>query len=100
MPIEEAETVIVSVTNRGPVISPELVERCSSRFNRMARGAAAGTSARPLHRARIVRPWRTIEVRSADEVSTFAVTLRGPLYLHDRLLNGHSFVIPYFLSLS
>jgi PAS domain S-box-containing protein len=75
----EAETVIMSVTNRGPVIPRELVERLFEPFQQGTDGASSGRGKLGLG-LYIVREIArahggTIDVRSADEVTTFAVTL-------------------------
>ena len=75
----EAETVILSVTNRGPVIPPELVDRLFEPFQQGIDGASSGRGKLGLG-LYIVREIArahggTIDVRSADEVTTFAVTL-------------------------
>jgi len=70
----EGEAVLLSVSNRGPVIPPELVHRLFEPFQQGTDGR--GTLGLGLFIVReIVRAHGgTIEVRSSDDLTTFAVT--------------------------
>ncbi|MCU1278538.1 MAG: multi-sensor signal transduction histidine kinase [bacterium] len=76
---EEGEDVLLSVSNRGPVIPPELVDRLFEPFQQGMdsggngrRGLGLGLFiVREIVRAHGV----TIDVRSAGDLTTFAVTL-------------------------
>jgi PAS domain S-box-containing protein len=74
----QGEAVLLSVSNRGPVIPPELVDRL---FEPFQQGTDSGTQRRGLGLGlfivrEIVRAHGgTIDVRSADDLTTFAVTL-------------------------
>jgi PAS domain S-box-containing protein len=75
---EDGEAVLLSVSNRGPVISPETVDRLFEPFHQ---GADSGDGRRGLGLGlfivrEIVRAHGgTIDVRSFDDLTTFAVTL-------------------------
>jgi PAS domain S-box-containing protein len=75
----EGEAVLLSVSNRGPVIPPELVDRLFEPFQQGTEGGAneGGRLGLGLFIVReIVRAHGgTIDVRSSDELTTFAVTL-------------------------
>jgi phosphoserine phosphatase RsbU/P len=75
----EAETVRLSVTNRGRVIPPELIERLFEPFQQGTDGASSGRGKLGLGLfivREIVRAHGgTIDVRSADDLTTFAVGL-------------------------
>jgi signal transduction histidine kinase len=74
----EGEAVLLSVSNRGPVIPLELVDRL---FEPFQQGADSGGKRRGLGLGlfivrEIVRAHGgTIDVRSRDDLTTFAVTL-------------------------
>jgi PAS domain S-box-containing protein len=82
---EEGEAVLLSVSNRGPVIPPELVERLFEPFQQGTDSGGAGRRGLGLGLfivREIVRAHGgTIDVRSGDDLTTFAVTLPriGPL---------------------
>jgi signal transduction histidine kinase len=74
----EAEAVLLSVSNRGPVIPPELVDRLFEPFqqgtdsNGNGRGLGLGLFiVREIVRAH----GGTIDIRSCDDLTSFAVTL-------------------------
>ena len=75
----EGEAVVLSVSNRGPVIPPELVERLFEPFQQGAENVGAGQRGLGLGLfivREIVRAHGgTIDVRSGDDLTTFAVTL-------------------------
>jgi PAS domain S-box-containing protein len=75
----ESETVVLSVTNQGPVISPDLVDRLFEPFQQGKEGSSSGRGKLGLGLyivREIVRAHGgTIDVRSGDALTTFAVTL-------------------------
>jgi PAS domain S-box-containing protein len=75
----EDEAVLLSVSNRGPVIPPELVERL---FEPFRQGPDSGGNGRRglglglfIVREIVRAHGGTIDVRSGDDLTTFAVTL-------------------------
>ena len=75
----EAEAVLLSVTNRGPVIPPELVDRL---FEPFQQGTGSGSEGRGrlglglfIVREIVRAHGGTIDVCSSDNVTTFVVTL-------------------------
>jgi signal transduction histidine kinase len=75
----EGEAVRLSVSNRGPVIPPELVERL---FEPFQQGAESGGNGRRglglglfIVREIVLAHGGTIDVRSCGDLTTFAVTL-------------------------
>ena len=71
--------MLLSVSNRGPVIRPELVERLFEPFQQGADSSGDGPRGLGLGLfivREIVRAHGgTIDVRSCDDLTTFAVTL-------------------------
>jgi PAS domain S-box-containing protein len=76
---EEGEAVLLSVTNRGPVILPELVDRLFEPFQQGTESSGNGRRGLGLGLfivREIVRAHGgTIDVRSGDDLTTFAVML-------------------------
>jgi PAS domain S-box-containing protein len=76
---EEDEAVLLSVSNRGPVIPPEIVDRL---FEPFQQGTDSGGNGRRglglglfIVREIVRAHGGTIDVRSGDDLTTFAVTL-------------------------
>jgi PAS domain S-box-containing protein len=75
----QGEAVLLSVSNRGPVIAPELVDRLFEPFQQGTDGNGGGRRGLGLGlfivREIVKAHGGTIDVRSRDDLTTFAVTL-------------------------